>query len=504
LKVVSLAPAHETFDQALTTRGSGGFQFAVMYENLIQPNPFSENAELIPMLATQWSVSPDAKTWSFQLRKGVQFQGTWGELTARDLQHTVKQLTRPNTQVSRGELFKEMSAGLEIVNDHQVNFRMINPDPDLTSWVSSDYEIRLMSKAHFDALGQEGVEKKPTGTGPYQFVERALGASVLYERVPFKHWRVTPEFREVQLFWAAEPATRLATLLANEAHITQLPTDLEKDALGRGMKVIESKIMTTPAYIPFGGNYLPTKPHFDPNLPFTNKKVREALNRAVNRKELHATLLGGRGEIMVGPPLYRPEYMGWNPDWVKRFDEMYGYDPKRAKQLLAEAGYPAGFQANLVNVPRPGLAQGGDVIDAIGNYWRAIGVDVKLSTMEFAQMRALFRAEKMHGLAWIDATTRFGTLRDAMFVHFYSKGATHFFESEFLDKRYEQLLVTADPKERERLGRESGDFSVNEYAFLPLFWLRTDITLNPRFVAEYPTTATPFFPWDLEHVKAVR
>ena len=137
----------------------------------------------------------------------------------------------------------------------------------------------VLSKDYFDAEGQEGVDRKMVGTGPYQFKERVSGAYILYERVPYDHWRITPDFDEIQLFTVKEPSTRLAMMLAGEVDIVILPFELQQAAINGGMEVVVAESQTSPIYVEFGGNYLPSKPHYDPTIPWNNRKVREALNR---------------------------------------------------------------------------------------------------------------------------------------------------------------------------------------------------------------------------------
>ena len=104
-----------------------------------------------------------------------------------------------------------------MVDDSQIVYRLQVPKLDIPEISITHRAAYLLSKAHFDAEGQEGIQDTPVGTGPYQYVERVSGAYVLYERVPYDHWRVNPDFSELQFFFVKEQSTRLAMLLADEA-----------------------------------------------------------------------------------------------------------------------------------------------------------------------------------------------------------------------------------------------------------------------------------------------
>ncbi len=502
LRIATLNPHAETYDPALTTAGSGAFQFRMMYESLLR---FDQQGAYIPNLATSWEISSDLTTWTLHLKKGVPFHRGFGEFGVPDFIHTLEQELRPEGIVGWKDIYQNWMDDLEVPDDHTL---VLHLDPkmfegDVLLYLSNELGVAIRSQAHFEAEGQQGVLRTPVGTGPYQAVERLEGSHVLYERVPYDHHRVNPDFQELQLLFAAESATRLAMVVTGQAHAVFLSPDLRNEAESQGMKTIRSTIVTSPNYMMFGGNYLPSKPHYDPTVPLTNKKVRQALNLAVDRQGLRETLFGGEGEIMV-MPFFHPNYLGWDPALAESFKEDYRYDPQRAKELLVEAGYPSGFKTTIALVPRPGLPNILDVGEAIGQYWEAIGVDVELKPFEFAAMRPHYREETMHNISWIDSTARFAQLEFTLRVLYYSKGVVHFFETDFIDEKYEEVATTFSSEGRDRIGREIINHLYDEYAMLPLFWTFTVITVDPTVIAEWETTAAPFFPADVEYVVAVK
>ena len=502
-------------------------QFLPMFEDLVR---YDEFAMYVPMLATDWEISPDLKDWTFNLRDGVQFHKGFGEFTARDLVHTIDRHAREDSNSAHASFYRDEVLGkgsIEVVNDYQIIYHLAVPKLDMEVFNANRWYNHILSKDHFDAEGQDGVENNPIGTGPYQFVERVLGSNVLYERVPYDHYRITPDFAELQLFFVKEHATRLAMMLSGEAHIAALPPDLEATAIDNGMETITARTPTVPLYAMMGGNFYqepsgtrlgnsPDLPYSDvyhpiERVPWVNMKVREALNRAINRDEIQTTLLAGKGDPMP-VPFYHESLRGWNPEWLERYEEKYGYDPKRAKELLAEVESEIGKPLDWSHVIylltiRPELPQLADIGEAIVNYWRAIGVDIALEEREFAWFREHILKGEVGGVAWTDATIKFED-PDQLRIVYYS-GRTlqgvccHFFEHEGIDEAYEKLVPETDFSKRDEYLREGGNVAFDEYALLPLFWLSADFIVNPEVVADYPTSGL-FGMRDLEYVVATR
>src|SRR5262247_2809382 len=236
----------------------------------------------IPELAEKWEMSPDGKTWTITLRKGVQFHDKWGEFTAKDVRHAVFLITQPESVQTDGGLWrglmgiakndsgaeaaKKVEEGVEIVDDHTVIFHLKQATPEFVENISADADLVMESKARWDAGGKELYGQKVVGTGPFEFVERKVGAYVLYKRVE-NHWRQTPEYKELEFRWVPEGVTRLASLLAGEVHISDVDRALQKDAVAKGMKISTSKLPAMQLQWQFGGTYFATPEKLDPKNP---------------------------------------------------------------------------------------------------------------------------------------------------------------------------------------------------------------------------------------------
>src|SRR5215831_8072771 len=288
----------------------------------------------IPELAEKWEMAPDGKSWTISLRQGVKFHENWGEFSAKDVRHAIFLIAQPESvQTDAGlwrtlmgiekndtieDVAKKVEQMVQIVNEHQVIIRTTVAVPELVDNISANGDLVMESKARWDAGGKELYGKKVVGTGPFEFVERKVGSHVLYKRVE-NHWRKTPEVKELEFRWVPEGVTRLATLMAEEVHISDVDRALQADAIAKGMKISTSKLPAIQHQWYFGGMYFSTPDKLDSKAPFTDKRVRQTMNMAINRQAIANALLGGNVEP-IRVSRFHPEadetlWPGiWNPE----------------------------------------------------------------------------------------------------------------------------------------------------------------------------------------------
>ena len=455
-------------------------QYDPFLETLLDVDP--KTGEYIPRLAEKWQASSDQKEWTFFLRKGVQFHYGFGEFTAKDVVHSHTFMLRQDATSGTAPLWREAEE-VKVVDDYQVVFRMKRAMSIIPYIASRAGELRIVSKAQWDKEGLEGFEKRPAGTGSYRYVGRQTGVSVTYERVD-NHWGEKPDFKELEIRLVPEETTRFAMLLGGEAHIVDLPRELQKDAASKGMKIISSSQPVDWMTVYFGGQYyMSGDAKFQANTPLTNKKVRQALNMAVNRAEILQTIFAGGGTLAYVSG-WLPISEGWNPEWEKRFEQQYGYNPTRAKALLKEAGFPAGMKLRLLAFVNPGESEGPQVADAMGIYFKDVGIDVEIEVIDWAKIRDMFRNKNIQCCIWPNIIS-WRPAEDWIRVSYYSKGPNHHFEDEFIDKHYLALTQTVNPEERQRLARAIGDHLFEEFADIPLLWFYNEVVVNPKVVADW-------------------
>ena len=476
-----------------------------------------QSGAYIPELAEKWEMSPDGKRWTITLRKGIKFHENWGEFTAKDVRHAIFLISQPESVQTDSGLWRSMmgiekddslEAGakkveqnVEVVDDHQVIINTKFATPELIDTLSANADLPMESKARWDAGGKELYGKKVVGTGPFEFVERQVGSHVLYKRVE-NHWRQTAEYKELEFRWVPEDVTRLATLLGEEVHLSDVPRALQADATAKGMKIITSRLPSIMHAWYFGGSYFATPDKLKPDIPWLKKEVRQAMNMGVNRQEIIAKLLGGKADLLkVFGYDQRVEPKSWNPEWDQQFDNLYGYNPAKAKELLAKAGYASGFEFTIYLFTLPGLPEIIDIGQALALDFEAVGLRPKLVEVDFPRVREQYRTKQIHGALW--GLRRSPNALDTIRIFNVSKnGVVYSYEHPFIDQVMGELGHVVDPNERARLLRSIGDHKFNEFAELPLAALFADATINPKYIAEYtfPGIITGFYT-HLEYIK---
>jgi len=474
-----------------------------MYENLVDTDPAT--GKYIPGLATEWALAGDGKAVRFKLRQGVQFQRDSGEFSAEDVVHSMAvQLSSESTSTN-----KTFFTGATALGKYEAEIALPQP---LATWlysVSRENTVFIESKAYVDKNGLPKSVADPAvpGTSPYAWKEWSQGARMVFERVPFKHWKVTPDFAEIEYRIQKEPSTRLAALLTGEVHITTVPQDLQPQAIKGGMQIVSGTQPAMRAWLRFHGIYVDNKnpgQYLYPNSPLMEVKVRKALNKAINRDGLNRAFLGGKGEPMLNGPFHATRE-GWKPEWERNFKDAYGYDTAVAQALLAEAGYSAArpLETNVVLVPNDSVPSAQDVQEAVAGFWRQAGVKVNLVSMDPGQRIAQDRDLKFDNHISLAASNSdifvgWQVYNDSIPPRF---GA----ESHATDALFLKIRSEVDAEKRAPLWRELGDVAYNTYMNIPLFWLPTEVTLNPKVVAGYvfPGNITGFWT-HFELIKAAR
>jgi len=464
-----------------------------MYEYLVGTDPVT--GKLVPQLATEWKLGLEGgeAVARYKLRKGVQFHKGWGEVTAADVVHTWRDLTRAGTPKTNADYYREVTKDIEVINDYEVVFHLLRADANFVSaHGEQDGSVEIQSKKHFDALGRPTLQTGPiAGTAPYQFKERTQGAYLRFERVPYKHWRTTPDISEFEFRWMKEPSTRLAALLTGEVHVTSLTEDLLQQAERQDMKVVRSQVPGSRVSMQIWCCNLvdgsdPAKGVVEG--PLNDARVCKALSKAIDRNELNKAFLGSKGQIMHIPH-FHPSRMGWNPQWERQFPEEYGYDAAAAKALLSEGGYNTGnpLTVSLIGVAAGALSGGElDMIDAIAGYWRAIGVNLNLLQADQTEIMRLSRANKLTNHLQMRSTS--ATLYASVWIFHsfgFGTGDRSYLYNPEINKLFGQLRNTIDEAKQEELYRQIGDVSYKAHLEVPLFWLPAQAVVNPRFISDY-------------------
>ncbi len=424
---------------------------------------YSDNGaqgKTIPGIAERWEYSKDYRTLTFWLRKGVQFNDGWGEVTAEDVKFTIEFNTRPTSINVKSTLLKNISA-IDVIDRYKLVIHLKEADPVLwlSFYTAENLSLPVLCKKYIETVGEEKANRQPVGSGPYRLVEYKLGDHYTFEAVE-KHWLVVPEFKTMILRLVPEEATRIAMVKTGEIDIAmELGIDKLDDLEKAGLKTVVSKDSNT-VFIPFGGMLLPEDKRYIEGYhrkdPWKDLKVREAMNIAVDRKALVKTFYRG---LATPAPIYATL-----PGWDKL--EPIPYDPKRAKQLLAEAGYPNGFSFKLyTHVKEPMLQL---LAEAAGGYWEAIGLKAEITRGDYGTWRDLNKTGKTAGWLWTNAMLNYIDWSGRLPGHDLPNSSTPFWQSEETTAAIKKVLREVDPQKREAYFKELARVFRSLYINVPI------------------------------------
>jgi ABC-type transport system substrate-binding protein len=337
----------------------------MMYENLAK---FDEKLRIVPGLATKWEQSKDGLTWTFFLRKGVKFHdGT--PFNAEAVKTFVERMIGPE-KPSRAGLYTPFVNSVEIVDEFTIKINLKAPFAFFLNNLAHSAS-GIISPTALKAYGKD-ISRRAVGTGPFKFVEWIHGDHLTMVRND-EYWGGKPYLDQIIVKTVKEDSARVMMLQSGDAQlIVRIPSEdiprLEKDPK---IKLDSTETLR----VLFIGINCSKK-------PFTDVRVRQALNYAVDKEVIVKSLYQGRA--LVSAEIVPPLATGYFP--VKG----YPYDPEKAKKLLAEAGYPNGFKAKLWS-PQGRYPKDFELAQAVQQQLKKVGVECTLDTMEWAAYLAATR-----------------------------------------------------------------------------------------------------------------
>ncbi|MBI4331075.1 MAG: ABC transporter substrate-binding protein [Chloroflexi bacterium] len=469
------------------------------YEALWDVDP--DTRELRPMLAQtlpEWS--EDRKTLNVTLRQGVQFHDGWGELTAEDVKFSIEMAGRKGSVNASVRNFA--NARVEIQGPYKLAIRLPAPDWAWASlnMTSGRFVLPILSKKYVEKVGEQEAGNMPIGTGPFRLVKHEFGQALEFEAVP-NHWRVTPDYKTLVLKVITEPGTAVSMLRTGEADIAAIPLSFVPEARTAGMEIRLQRNIGVIG-IGLGGLYQPSRDTFDPNVPWVLAKdpekalkVRKALNLAVNRQEIIDKVLNGIGGLW--PVLTTPNAdASMDPAW-----KPYPYDPEQAKRLLAEAGFPNGFETTMIQFASTGHASR-EIAEAVAIYWEKIGIKVKRLPMDQATHRTRQVGRKNAGFAY-PAWRTYADEGTLGIVSYWSTKATGL-GLQFEHPQVEELIARAqaEPDKEKRLAiiREIYKIIYENYLAVPISLEHIAIAASKK-VGDWPTLTGDAWLSRFEHIK---
>ena len=425
-------------------------------------------------VAQRWEEAPDHLSWTFTLRQGIQFHdGT--ALTAEDVKFSIDSLFEPKAVAALLGPTRAAFKEVEIKDPHTVVIHLKQPAIFLP-WNFScaiGNEGMILPSKYFQQVGADGFAKAPIGSGPYKVVKNTIGSLTQIEALE-RHWAEgVPKFKTITFLLVPEESTRLAQLRTNEVDIIAVSRERVPEVKAAGFNVF-SKLNDQVVVV-----YM--QQQWDP-VPIADKRVRQALNLALDKEALMQFVFAGQGVPAVMYPIGSYGIAGGADASLKP----YPYDPQKAKQLLAEAGYPNGFETRIYSYVTADLPELNRLAEAVADYLGKVGVKAKITPMDRAALSTKRQAKTLSGdlLPW-STPNRSVAIQIATIINtlHHSKAQFTSTADPQLDAMIERAMAATDVKEVEQLVGEMHRYLYDNANNITIGEIHTNYAANKKIPA---------------------
>jgi peptide/nickel transport system substrate-binding protein len=430
--------------------------FMVLYavhDALVKPMPGGLNT---PSLAESWQESKDHLTFTFTIRKNARFHN--GEpVTAEDVKFSFERY-----KGASNALLKEKVKDVQVLAPNQVRFVLKEPWGDFMTFygTTASGAAWIVPKKYVQQVGEDGFKTAPVGAGPYKVVSFKPGVEIVMEAFD-GYWRKAPSVKRLVMRSMPEETTRAAALRNGEVDIVYLLTGPTAEAIQKtaGFKVVAPLLS--------GAFWLELPDQWDPKSPWHDRRVRLAASHAIDRQAVNqAETLGfSRLTGSIVPRIFQ---------YAVTYDPP-AYDPARAKKLLAEAGYPNGFDGGDF-APFPPYDSMGE---AIQGYLQAVGIRTRIRSMERAAYFTAWREKKLHGVILV-ITATFGNAATRLEPYVTKDGIYSYGSRPEIDDLYVRQSREPDPKKREALVGQIQKTLHEQVMNIPIYELAFIWGVGPR------------------------
>ncbi len=421
-------------------KGDTGVDYSVYFQMCDPLVNYDKNWNLVAALATSWK-AVDPVTYDFTLRPNAKFQdGT--PVTAADVKFTMDRFLDPKFNALDATDFVDIVKGTEILNPTVVRFHLKVPYAGFVYQMPYVFPVPQQAVAR---LGDAEFARHPICAGAYRLVEWIPDDHVLLEASDH-YWAGRPKVDRIIIKPIPSSATRAAALRSGEVDVAVNLSPDQLPAVRQDPKLrIVAKETGRMEFFIFNTN----------QKPFDDRRVRQALNYAVDWDAIIRSIMGGYGRRVAEPAM--PYMFGYKPV------NAYPYDPARAKQLLGEAGYGNGLDLT-VESPNGRYFQDKEIAQAVVGYLQRVGVRATLQTYEWSQYGARQRTSKWQMGLW-GFVSLYHQLDDVGF-HFEPSRGAHFYSNPELTKLFEAGRVEGDPAKRKAIYGKVIDLLVDEAPWL--------------------------------------
>ncbi|QRG69103.1 ABC transporter substrate-binding protein [Brevibacillus choshinensis] len=396
--------------------------YALIYDSLTK---LDENMNIVPNLAEKWEVSPDGKTVTMFLHKGVKFHNG-KDMTADDVKFTFERIMNPDTGSIAKSYFSSVES-IEVKDPTTIVFKLKNADAAFIANTASAYASIVPS-------GSTDLTKEAIGTGPFKMEKAEPGQYVLLKKNPDYFNKDLPKVETIKFQIMKDEAERLAAIRSGKIDISVVSADSAK--LLEGKPGVQVKNYQSLEYSYLGINVN--------KKPFDNPKVREAISYAVDRNQIVQTVW--KGEAALTGPI-APALTNWALDTASY--PTYKTDVEKAKQLLAEAGFPNGFETQIETAATyPDMVETAQVIQ---QQLKAIGINAKINQLEWGNYIEVWKSKDMNLMVGRNTS---GVDADRSMRFFFSTtGSANVwnYSNPAYDELVAKALATVDQAERKKL-----------------------------------------------------
>ncbi|MBM3942559.1 MAG: ABC transporter substrate-binding protein [SAR202 cluster bacterium] len=488
----------------------GGNNFARFMQGFLVAT--NEKTQLLPGIASKWEISPDAKTWTFTIREGGSFHNG-KKITGQDVWWSFMHYWGKDESGSAVERVTQSSAQalarvVETITQPQPNQVSITlkqanagfPAAYVSEAAANWYGIIPSRPKVHDSVQEEAYDKDPVSSGPFDLVKHTPAEVMAFQRFEDYYYQPKyglpedrrPKFQSLDLRVVPEEATRVAAIRSGEADVApaSLATRKQVEAGGGrlvfGPEGIYFRIMLL-------GCYKPANPCY-------KKEVRQALDYAINKQTIRDQLYGGPEVMQVkGWAHITPSTIGYAPDL-----DPWPQDTNKARQLLAQAGYPngQGFGKLIVNTwvstAMPFLPESAQVA---ADFWRKeLGLDVEVKVGDEAALKRDTLTTALHGqILWRDNEASLD--KSSLYLSSYGSpthGARMHENPEFFDMVSKTLAVT-DPIKRDAAFHELNKRGRDESYELGIGYVNIPWAVGPR-VTQWQPYPLAFFPSNVHSI----
>lgn len=466
------------FDPALNTSSVSqyGTQY-ILHDALVKSMP---DRPFFPSLAQEYTIADDFTSVNFVLREGLTFHDG-SALTTEDVKFSYE-----NYSGTGSSTLQEMTKEVELVDDRSITFHFVAPFLDFMLLYGSTATGAgwVVPSDYYAEVGAEGFLEAPIGAGPFRFVENQDNVKIVYEAFE-NYWRKNAGVQTLNFNAITDSATRYAGVSTGELDLANVMSGDLLETLNNDPNVEVVPTTAIPFWIEFIG-------YTDPDSPFNDVRVREAVTISLNRTEINDAETGGGGEA-VGQWIPRQQQGALQVDAIEQ-------DIDRAKELMAEAGYPDGFEVAALT-PLPNYFSLGErVIQMLGE----IGIKTSLVQMDrgefLAQVNSGTDATFEGILVNISGAGGDAAVRVRNFAT--CSGAASRICDPNIDDPFAEYEASTDPAEREQLLNQIQQYIIDEHIFPYVYTLGLNMAQGPdveqpgnKVWAQIPQYAYPG-PWE--------